>query len=589
MTKRRDKIKRTKTFTGCLTCRSRSVKCGEEKPACLRCRNALLQCRGYNVVLIWPGCTESKGSQRMSLLANQSRPFVKTVSADTISYAITTLDTVPHGTCCSIGLFGVFPTNVDAQPLNSSFSSRHSDPSDKHTQEFLETEDAEYEGSLSASGGRIPFEIERYKLHENNNHTTLAHCILPKEDVYHPEPSLYNSSPISSQEERQLMHYWINYLSPLLMPVRSHENPFQTVMVPLALSALQRTENTAGTYTLLNSLFACAAVIQGNLGRAEYYGMLGAKYLQSCFQCLRQSLSETATDSPEAVLSAIIVLLIIGIFNADATNWRIHLNGAIKWLRSIKRSAWSRDSNSSTIYDLFLCLEALRPAQRTLALELQPCNLYLEDTVMRQSEFPDRDMSRTCRDRSYSLDFIFGIKQPFLEVIIQINSWVYSGCQPSTSEMQDLEMKIILNDPDIIPLSCHTTEERLIQLYAHLFHVTTSLYFSRLLQNSSLCTVQHLVRRSIEYLDEIGLLEQGMNVSGLLWPAFITGCEANEEKSRSRIDAYFDKRETLGIGNVKDARKVVHEVWRRRDTMRGLEDVTWHEVMADLGIDILLS
>jgi len=101
--------------------------------------------------------------------------------------------------------------------------------------------------------------------------------------------------------------------------------------------------------------------------------------------------------------------------------------------------------------------------------------------------------------------------------------------------------------------------------------------------------VQHLVRQSIEHLDAIALLELGQNVSGIMWPAFITGCEANDTYSRDRVDAYFDKRETLGIGNVADARTVVREVWRRRDRIVGSVDVSWHEVMADLGINILLS
>jgi arginine metabolism regulation protein II len=88
-------------------------------------------------------------------------------------------------------------------------------------------------------------------------------------------------------------------------------------------------------------------------------------------------------------------------------------------------------------------------------------------------------------------------------------------------------------------------------------------------------------------LEAIDLLTADLNVSGLLWPVFIVGCEAEEKGLRAGIDKYFDKRETLGIANVPTARRVVSEVWKRRD--QGDPGVSWHEVMAELGIDILLS
>ncbi|KAJ5238538.1 hypothetical protein N7468_003157 [Penicillium chermesinum] len=39
--------KKRRTKTGCLTCRTRRVKCDERKPACNRCETANLECAGY--------------------------------------------------------------------------------------------------------------------------------------------------------------------------------------------------------------------------------------------------------------------------------------------------------------------------------------------------------------------------------------------------------------------------------------------------------------------------------------------------------------------------------------------------------------
>ena len=44
---------KTKTFTGCWTCRARKVKCDGVRPDCGRCGKANLRCEGYGVKLHW--------------------------------------------------------------------------------------------------------------------------------------------------------------------------------------------------------------------------------------------------------------------------------------------------------------------------------------------------------------------------------------------------------------------------------------------------------------------------------------------------------------------------------------------------------
>ncbi|KAH1914330.1 hypothetical protein KXV48_009654, partial [Aspergillus fumigatus] len=45
--------KRTKTFTGCWTCRARKIKCDEGKPSCRQCYERNLSCEGYSARLQW--------------------------------------------------------------------------------------------------------------------------------------------------------------------------------------------------------------------------------------------------------------------------------------------------------------------------------------------------------------------------------------------------------------------------------------------------------------------------------------------------------------------------------------------------------
>ena len=58
------KKKITRTRTGCQTCRDRKVKCGEEKPSCLKCQRTNLVCPGYAPATIFKPVR--KGSRRES-------------------------------------------------------------------------------------------------------------------------------------------------------------------------------------------------------------------------------------------------------------------------------------------------------------------------------------------------------------------------------------------------------------------------------------------------------------------------------------------------------------------------------------------
>lgn len=44
---------RRRTKTGCLTCRKRRIKCGEERPECKNCRKSKRHCEGYNPPLVF--------------------------------------------------------------------------------------------------------------------------------------------------------------------------------------------------------------------------------------------------------------------------------------------------------------------------------------------------------------------------------------------------------------------------------------------------------------------------------------------------------------------------------------------------------
>ncbi|KAK2055034.1 hypothetical protein LY76DRAFT_662978 [Colletotrichum caudatum] len=62
------KVPRSRTFTGCRTCRNRHLKCDEARPVCSSCKRLDLVCEGYGGQLLWvpdPLCSaEHKDSHR---------------------------------------------------------------------------------------------------------------------------------------------------------------------------------------------------------------------------------------------------------------------------------------------------------------------------------------------------------------------------------------------------------------------------------------------------------------------------------------------------------------------------------------------
>lgn len=59
---------RTKTFTGCWTCRARKIKCDLRRPTCFRCEKANLDCAGYSIKLRWSP-SNAKGETKEPLSA----------------------------------------------------------------------------------------------------------------------------------------------------------------------------------------------------------------------------------------------------------------------------------------------------------------------------------------------------------------------------------------------------------------------------------------------------------------------------------------------------------------------------------------
>lgn len=96
------------------------------------------------------------------------------------------------------------------------------------------------------------------------------------------------------------------------------------------------------------------------------------------------------------------------------------------------------------------------------------------------------------------------------------------------------------------------------------------------------------VNGCLEYLKQ--LPDAGWTRGILLMPLFILGCAAFDPQQRPAIRAGFDSVQSYSyMGNIKHARQIVERVWQMMDEGREEETWDWETIMANMGLDLLVS
>ncbi|KAF2811625.1 uncharacterized protein BDZ99DRAFT_278122 [Mytilinidion resinicola] len=608
------RVKRAKTYSGCWTCRSRKVKCGEEKPTCRRCNLASLVCQGYHVELVWSPADGEDGrnlvTRRTMLDGHES--FRPILSYRSLQSALTNIDASKGETDLQVGPFSVFslsqPTraraivcegpvqrtgNGSAKDIDENEVLSSPDPSwiDTSSQSSINEGD---ENSLlgNATVGNAPDENTP---HENTPHDdsiddvvtdgmsgTTAMARLKQRITPHLVPYLSSSSP----EERQLLHYWITNLSGMMIPTPRQDNPFQTIFIPLALSAADAGDPASGNAALLHAIYALSAFNRAQVSATkDHFLSVGTKHHLKSLEYLRRNLVRTDESQKEALLAAIIAMSSIEVIRGTSSSWRVHLTGGRTWLEAIHAQDWADNHNANTLRQIFLCVEALNPGNRRRVGDVTSS----DDTFSESGAIETMTGPGSIRS-GYILDKIFGITEPIFHALLRINQLSRRVCPALTEELDELERHIRLSDPDALVANAHDEYDQLTQNHACAFYNACLIHFHRTLKRTAPARLQRLVQRSLYHLGEIAKLETDMNVCGLLWPLFITACEVEGSSNlRQACIRLFEKGKLFGIGNMCSAAAIVLEVWRHRDDDTLGADVHWQDVMDDLGVDILLT
>lgn len=593
-------VKRTKTFTGCWTCRSRGVKCDEGKPVCSRCTRAKLECQGYGLRLIWEW---NKGKEpekeiRRRIFLGPGQNIKPTLSKKEVNLNLQKVDLVTETDSETLvfGPFSVFQSSVEVsaahvlrpQDLGAGSGdvglARHGSLASSSVD--LESEGCEMNvenidvGDIDAD----EIEVEEINVDEEVENPVRELVAIPdpnlivvrRRAITPPRsPELHSfSNPFScwgSKEERQLMDYWLKSTSSKLVVNRSSNNPFRTVYLPLALASSQQYGNSSGHSSLYHAICAAAAFHRAHVSNFRDAEIAtGIKHHQRSIRHLRHGLLATDEAEREATLAAIITMSSIDVIRGQTSNWKVHIRGGRDWLDSHRLSTWNQSRSASILYQIFLCVEAIGSYGGLPMLNSNAIEGF--------------------HDGSYCLDSVFGITQPVLKAINSINRILReSNTPPTTDELDSLELDILMSDPsDRKFQDLDTSCAEATRHQACAFHQASLIYFKRTLKKVPPIGVQNLVQQGIYHLEEFDR-SKDLEVTGFLWPAFVIACEAEGEFLRSRIASWFERGERHGMRNISDAGRIVKEIWRRRDRCPDDQFIRGNAIMINMEFDVLLT
>ena len=199
-TKAKDtKVKRSKSFSGCYTCRRRKIACDLKRPTCMKCKTSGFVCEGYDVKLRWSQPLEfdiygyqlpSKPIQETEYCQRRSIEYVNYGDQaynyyDEMDSDLATLHNMylefPGSKTVVKGHFGAFRGTKIKPKSNKRKNTKQAKPTTKRSKVALSTEQKKYTQSTSEGGST------NLNTSGNNSNTSLYKSITKSSNFLYPQ------------------------------------------------------------------------------------------------------------------------------------------------------------------------------------------------------------------------------------------------------------------------------------------------------------------------------------------------------------------------------------------------------------------
>ncbi|KAF4455733.1 Arginine metabolism regulation protein II [Fusarium austroafricanum] len=612
---------RTKTFSGCWTCRAKHVKCDEAKPACNRCQKAGVECEGYGVRLSWAPArnqsTARRGGRRRKVAARLRQSRDSESIADTASGQDAPSCNGPDESDQGDMFANDGPSDLssESQYTNPSF---HYQPAPVNQTSFANPLNTRifhsYEplsqglttGNPYASFQPTQPQLSLLQLGQNldqnfpsqdetNTHVTSTPVSISDASAGSLQlPGVSElvsqaSSPVCTRGQGrkgkshldilpdpalhcELLQHWTLDLCDSLNPVPGILNPLRNSMMPIALEGARADSETSTGATALFHFICSASAFhlakkRDNQESKRALENVALEHHNIGITHLAQNIRRSK-DGPSCVslLAAVILCIMNEAVTLPTSFWRLHFRGAVEWVNHIDPQVWHRNEAASSIYQMFRGMATV--VQTQLLFDSQETSYWEFTNELGQQPEP------------YLLYTAFGIPQPIFEGLRAMNCFEMrrkssSYNDPSPDELDRVELELYLSAPNKPETSLTMEHRDLIYHHGYIFYYAALIHMKRNLKDMSMVAVQPLVEKALPHLEALpsGTTQR---FCPMLWPVAIIAFEIADSAMQQRMlksFAFFEERSELAIWS--QIKEQVKELWalRRREGL----NIKWHQ------------
>lgn len=608
---------RTKTFTGCWTCRARRVKCDDERPHCRRCRRSGWQCQGYGLRLGWSQTPGTRSQRRQIWLSTPQS--TQDLSSAAVTALLAELDGWSgDGSSQQRGPFTVFsaysPGSDELKPAKILHSNLGYSPKSHAT---VNANDAVERcisipsmADQSASSSESRDELSPEQIRDVSTSSSTLSSIplsdkgsspMPSESpdasesdradvvsLEYPDrghsfedcqrkdlisiPSLQkNVSPMMAinpiklpRSETELIHHWVVFLSGNMLLIDTPDNPCRTIFMPMALKGLDAAPNESNIHlSIFHAICASAAFSLFHLRRDLRYQSVAMVHDQLALRHLRQNL-QLAQRLDESTLAAVLTCITAEAMSGRRSRWRAHVAGGLGLLENEIHGGWVPGPIAARLLQSYVSLSSL-------------CSLPVSSQLM--------SLLDGSSDLRHYLERSHGITASLVQCLAHITSLADAHTEISTEELDRLELHLYLNFPSLS--TPDAPGSIIIQHALNSFYYATIIYFRRTLRHAPLCEIQDLVEKAIQELEAVDYLRNDKGGCAYNWASFVVAAECEREDLQARMLASFDRKSRHGIQNINILGEIVQELWQRRAQAPD-KDVHWQDIAKEANFDIML-
>ncbi|CZT40834.1 uncharacterized protein RSE6_00498 [Rhynchosporium secalis] len=572
------KAPKRRSRAGCIHCKEKKKKCNENRPRCDRCEERGLECE-YEAV-------KPRKRRRTSLAGsalshdndcNERWPG-RFANGDIYSEREVDRDAISKW------------ENVSAYQYQGSDGSVESDaPCGEHVEEIVRKDPVP---NIPASAAVV---------RSKSQYPDLA-MIAPSPVA---SPLLEFCAPVFEEftdrtNRRVLVDHFCNVLSHLIVFKEDNGNPFRQLVLPLSHASPP----------VMNAIFALSSA------HLEYRGIQNEEksldFHSRALQGLASLIEKNDISNREEVLGAIMLLVYYEVLvqrgNSNIVNG--HLKGAMTVMKSGPQLTTPTTlflERAFRFYDVIAALslgtapnashEPVSPPSPTPPISAAPrpnSPLNAVDTLLGLST----DLWPIIHRLSHLLSFKTSLEAAVaagqtskanvlrteLESTSQAIEHALATWKPTfTSSSEDLDRETIETHGTRIQSIFHNAEAYRHSAFVYLYRTIRS-------QPRNHPTVQRHAHLALQACSDVVQLAEECNdgpMSALLWPLFVSACEAITEEDRELAMTGFRGTERRqGMTNIMRAWEVVQEMWRRVDIG---EQVDWRGVCEERQFSIVFG